>query len=108
GKDQSYVLGVLTKEQLAHAMFPLGDTPKAQVRVEAERRGLAVADKPDSHDICFIPSGDTAGWLAERLGEAPGQVVDESGEVVGEHDGAYAFTVGQRRGLRLGRPAPDG
>ncbi|MQA03707.1 MAG: tRNA 2-thiouridine(34) synthase MnmA [Streptosporangiales bacterium] len=108
GKDQSYVLGVLTAEQLAHAMFPLGDTQKAEVRAEAQRRGLAVADKPDSHDICFIPDGDTAGWLGDRLGSAPGQVVDEHGEQVGEHDGAYAFTVGQRRGLKLGRPAPDG
>ncbi|MBO0826957.1 MAG: tRNA 2-thiouridine(34) synthase MnmA [Streptosporangiales bacterium] len=108
GKDQSYVLGVLTAEQLAHAMFPLGDTRKADVRAEASRRGLAVADKPDSHDICFIPSGDTAGWLVDRLGCAPGDVVDESGAVVGGHDGAYAFTVGQRRGLGLTRPAPDG
>jgi tRNA-uridine 2-sulfurtransferase len=67
-KDQSYVLGVLTSEQLAHAMFPLGDTPtKAEVRAEAERRGLSVAQKPDSHDICFIPDGDTRGWLGERV-----------------------------------------
>ncbi|HSI92860.1 MAG TPA: tRNA 2-thiouridine(34) synthase MnmA [Jiangellaceae bacterium] len=108
GKDQSYVLGVLNAEQLAGALFPLGDTLKSDVRAEAERRGLAVADKPDSHDICFIANGDTAGFLHDRLGSAPGDVVDESGMVVGSHDGAYAFTVGQRRGLRLGRPAPDG
>jgi tRNA-specific 2-thiouridylase len=67
-----------------------------------------VAQKADSHDICFIADGDTAGWLAGRLGSQPGQFVDESGAVVGEHDGAYAFTVGQRHGLRLGTPAPDG
>jgi tRNA-uridine 2-sulfurtransferase len=108
GKDQSYVLGVLTQEQLRHSMFPLGDTPKEQVRAEAARRGLAVADKPDSHDICFIADGDTAGFLHRELGSRPGELVDMDGEPVGSHDGAYAFTVGQRRGLRLGRPAPDG
>ena len=62
-KDQSYVLGVLTAEQLRHAVFPIGDTPKPAIRDEAARRGLAVADKPDSHDICFIPSGDTRAFL---------------------------------------------
>ncbi len=107
-KDQSYVLGVLTPEQLARAEFPLGDSTKTQVRAEAARRGLAVATKPDSSDVCFIADGDTAGFLAGRLGAAPGPIVDTRGEVVGGHDGAYAFTVGQRRGLRLGRPAPDG
>jgi tRNA-specific 2-thiouridylase len=108
GKDQSYVLAVLTSEQISHAMFPLGDTPKAEVRAEAARRGLAVADKPDSHDVCFIADGDTRGFLASKLGQAPGRIVDQSGTVLGEHDGAYAFTVGQRRGLRVGTPAGDG
>ena len=108
GKDQSYVLAVLTSEQISHAMFPLGDTRKAQVRAEATRRGLAVADKPDSHDVCFIADGDTRGFLTRRLGAAPGQIVDQSGAVLGEHDGAFAFTVGQRRGLRVGIPAGDG
>ena len=108
GKDQSYVLAVLTSDQLSHSMFPLGDTPKAQVRAEAARRGLAVADKPDSHDVCFIADGDTKGFLARHLGQEPGQIVDTSGAVVGEHQGAYAFTVGQRRGLRVGTPAGDG
>ncbi|GAA1469537.1 tRNA 2-thiouridine(34) synthase MnmA [Microbacterium thalassium] len=108
-KDQSYVLGVLTAEQLAHTMFPLGSTPsKAVVRAEAEARGLSVAQKPDSHDICFIPDGDTKGWLAEKVGTATGDIVDRSGSVVGSHEGAHAFTVGQRRGLQLGVPAPDG
>lgn len=108
-KDQSYVLGVLDAQQLSGAMFPLGDSLKSDVRAEASRRGLLVAEKPDSHDICFIPSGDTGGWLRDRLGAAPGDIVDaESGEAVGQHDGAFAFTVGQRRGLGLGRPAPDG
>jgi tRNA-specific 2-thiouridylase len=108
GKDQSYVLAVCSREQLAHAMFPLGDTTKADIRLEAERRGLQVADKPDSHDVCFIADGDTRAFLADRLGTAPGPIVDPSGEVVGEHEGAYAYTVGQRKGLRIGHPAPDG
>jgi tRNA-specific 2-thiouridylase len=109
-KDQSYVLGVLDERQLAHAMFPLGDTltTKDEIRAEAERRDLAVAKKPDSHDICFIADGDTQGFLADRLGRAEGDVVDEAGNRLGAHDGAYGFTVGQRKGLRLGRPAPDG
>ncbi len=108
-KDQSYVLGVLTAEQLAHTYFPLGTTPsKAVVRAEAEARGLSVAQKPDSHDICFIPDGDTRGWLAEKVGTATGEIVDRAGEVVGSHEGAHAFTVGQRRGLKLGVPAADG
>jgi tRNA-uridine 2-sulfurtransferase len=107
-KDQSYVLAVLTPERLARAMFPLGDTVKDDVRIEAAARGLLLAGKPDSHDICFISDGDTRGWLAGRLGERPGDVVDAAGAVVGQHEGAYAFTVGQRRGLSLGVPAPDG
>ena len=78
GKDQSYVLGVLTQEQLRHSLFPLGGTPKAQVRAEAERRGLSVAQKPDSHDICFISDGDTGGWLADKLGAGTGEIVDLS------------------------------
>ena len=107
-KDQSYVLAVLTRDQLAHAIFPLGGSTKAEVRTEARERGLAVADKPDSHDICFIADGDTAGFLRDRLGPAPGDLVDADGTVVGSHDGTYGFTVGQRRGLRLGTPAADG
>src|SRR6478736_1832355 len=108
-KDQSYVLGVLTAEQLAHTYFPLGATPsKALVRAEAAERGLTVAQKPDSHDICFIPDGDTRGWLAEKVGTASGEIVDRSGAVVGSHEGAHAYTVGQRRGLKLGVPAADG
>jgi tRNA-specific 2-thiouridylase len=107
-KDQSYVLGVLTADQLARAFFPLGDTVKDEVRVEAAARGLAVADKPDSHDICFIADGDTQGWLADRLGAQPGEIRDQDGALLGAHDGAYGFTVGQRKGLRIGRPAADG
>jgi tRNA-uridine 2-sulfurtransferase len=107
-KDQSYVLAVLTPQRLRHALFPLGDTHKEEVRQEAARRGLQVAAKPDSHDICFVPDGDTAGWLGARLGSRPGLIEDGTGQAVGSHEGTYAFTVGQRRGLRLGVPAPDG
>jgi len=107
-KDQSYVLGVLTQEQLAHAFFPLGDTPKTEVRAEAERRGLSVAEKPDSHDICFVADGNTPEFLSRHLGEAPGDIVDSAGAKLGEHTGTHRFTVGQRKGLRIGTPAADG
>jgi tRNA-specific 2-thiouridylase len=107
-KDQSYVLAVLISEQLARAMFPLGDSTKDQVRKEAAERGLAVADKPDSHDVCFIADGDTRKFLEGRLGTAPGAVLDTEGTVVGRHQGSYGFTVGQRKGLHIGTPAPDG
>jgi len=108
-KDQSYVLGVLTSEQLAHSMFPLGTTPsKAEVRAEAAARGFSVANKPDSHDICFIPDGDTRGWLADKVGAEQGQILDRTGAILGTHEGAHAFTVGQRKGLSIGYPAADG
>jgi tRNA-uridine 2-sulfurtransferase len=107
-KDQSYVLAVLTPAQLRHAIFPLGDSTKEQVRAEAARRRLAVANKPDSHDICFIADGDTQAFLAGRLGERPGDIVDAEGQLVGSHTGAFGFTVGQRRGLNLTRPATSG
>ena len=108
-KDQSYVLAVLTADQLAHTMFPLGERTKEWVRAEAARRGFAVAAKPDSYDICFIPDGDTHGYLVDKLGARPGSVVDSvTGEKLADHDGFFAYTVGQRKGLNLGRPAPDG
>jgi len=108
-KDQSYVLGVLTAEQLAHAMFPLGATPsKAEVRAEAAARGFSVANKPDSHDICFIPDGDTRGWLADKVGAEQGAILDRDGTVIGQHEGALAFTIGQRKGLNVGYPTDDG
>jgi tRNA-uridine 2-sulfurtransferase len=108
-KDQSYVLGVLTSAQLSRAMFPIGDSTKTQVRAEAAARGLAVAGKPDSHDICFIADGDTRGFLAGRLGDRPGEVVDvETGAVLGRHAGTHGFTVGQRRGLGLDPARADG
>ena len=107
-KDQSYVLGVLDEDQLARSFFPLGDTTKPAIRQEAAARGFYVAAKPDSHDICFIPDGNTRKWLTGRLGEHPGDIIDADGTKVGEHAGAYAFTVGQRRGLHLGQPADGG
>ena len=107
-KDQSYVLGVLEQAQLRRSLFPLGGSRKSEVRVEAASRGLAVADKPDSHDICFIADGDTGRFLDRQLGARPGDIVDAGGTKVGEHPGAHHFTVGQRRGLRLGVPAGDG
>ncbi|MDR2895578.1 MAG: tRNA 2-thiouridine(34) synthase MnmA [Propionibacteriaceae bacterium] len=107
-KDQSYVLGVLTQEQLRHSYFPLGDSDKPAIRAEAARRGLRISQKPDSYDICFIPDGDTAGWLHDKLGRAPGMIVDQDGQTIGQHDGVFAYTIGQRKGLHLGRPAADG
>jgi tRNA-specific 2-thiouridylase len=108
-KDQSYVLGVLTADQLKHSMFPIGHTAsKDEIRAEAAARGLSVAAKPDSYDICFIPEGDTQDWLAERLGSTAGEIVDMEGNVLGNHQGAHGFTVGQRKGLQLGKPAVDG
>jgi tRNA-specific 2-thiouridylase len=107
-KDQSYVLGVLNEQQLATAIFPIGDTPKPRIREEAAQRGLAVADKPDSHDICFIPSGDTKAFLGARIGIRRGSVVDAGGTVLAEHDGVHGFTIGQRKGLGIAGPGPDG
>ena len=108
GKDQSYVLGVLSQSQLQRSYFPLGGSLKSEVRAEAEVRGLAVADKPDSHDICFIADGDTAAFLDKQLGSRPGAIVDQDGRRVGDHDGSHHFTIGQRKGLRIGTPADDG
>lgn len=108
-KDQSYVLAVMGRERLGRTVLPLGDSPKHVVRAEAADRGLLVAAKPDSHDICFIPDGDTAAFLRSRLGERPGDLVDaRTGSVVGRHRGGFAFTIGQRRGLGLTTPAEDG
>jgi tRNA-specific 2-thiouridylase len=107
-KDQSYVLAVLRPDQLRRAMFPLGDSTKDQVRKEAADRGLGVAGKPDSHDVCFIADGDTRGFLRGQLGSAPGDIVGTDGTVLGSHDGSFGFTIGQRKGLGIDRPAADG
>lgn len=107
-KDQSYVLAVLSAEQLRHAAFPIGDTRKPQIRAEAARRGLTVAEKPDSHDICFIPSGNTRAFLGDRIGVRRGPVVNADGTVLAQHDGVHGFTVGQRKGLGIAGPGPNG
>ena len=108
-KDQSYVLAVMGPERLARAMFPLGAyTTKDEVRAEAAARGLSVSTKPDSYDICFVADGDTQGFLRDHLGSQPGDIVDADGTILGAHDGAYSYTVGQRKGLSIGRPAADG
>ena len=108
-KDQSYVLAGLTPSQLASTVLPLGGLTKDEVRGLARVKGLGVADKADSHDICFIADGDTAGFLRSVLGPQPGPIVDAlTGDVLGQHEGAYGYTVGQRRGLALTVPAPDG
>ena len=103
------MLAVMGPDKLARAMFPLGEVAsKQEVRNEAAARLLGVSNKPDSYDICFVADGDTKGFLERALGEQPGQIEDESGVVVGAHSGAYAYTVGQRKGLGIGNPAPDG
>lgn len=108
-KDQSYLLHGLTASQRERARFPLGELTKAQVRDEARRLNLAVADKPDSADICFVPGGDYRAVVQERLGHlgAPGAIVGDDGRELASHEGVGAFTVGQRRGLgvALGEPA---
>ncbi len=108
-KDQSYVLAVMGEDELSRVVLPLGDAPsKSWVRSEAERLGLGVSNKPDSYDICFIPDGNTRGFLAQRLGRESGEIVTPEGEVLGHHNGYWNFTVGQRRGLRLENPTADG
>jgi tRNA-specific 2-thiouridylase len=106
-KDQSYFLFTLTQAQLAHAQFPVGHLDKAAVREHARDLGLPVADKPDSHEICFVADGDHAAFIG-RHGPTPaaGEVRDVSGRVVGRHDGVHRFTVGQRKGLGLSSPIP--
>ncbi|NNG36612.1 tRNA 2-thiouridine(34) synthase MnmA [Nakamurella aerolata] len=108
-KDQSYVLAVLRPDQLAYCLFPLGELTKQQVRAMAAERGFSVAAKPDSYDICFIPEGDTQGYLTEKLGERPGVLVDSAtGAELGRHSGHFGYTIGQRKGLGLNHPAVDG
>jgi tRNA-specific 2-thiouridylase len=107
-KDQSYVLYMATAAQLARTLLPVGELDKAAVRAVAARLGLRVADKPDSYDVCFIPDGDTAGYLADRLPTQPGRIVDLDGAVLGGHAGVWRFTVGQRRGLGLEAVPPAG
>ncbi len=102
-KDQSYVLFGLRPELLPHVLFPVGRYQKAEIREMALVRGLPVHDKPDSQEICFVPSDDYLGFVRERRPDlkTSGTMVDESGRVLREHDGIEAFTIGQRRGLGI-------
>ena len=107
-KDQSYFLFSLTQQQLGGALFPVGALPKHAVREQARSLGLAVAEKPDSQEICFIPDGDYASFVARRDPSVTrgGMVVDESGRELGSHGGIHRFTIGQRKGLGLASPMP--
>ncbi|TDP76535.1 tRNA (5-methylaminomethyl-2-thiouridylate)-methyltransferase [Bradymonas sediminis] len=108
-KDQSYFLFGIPREALNRIIFPLGGLEKDEVRAEAHRLDIETADKPESHDICFVAGGDYKDFVAERLGKEkiqPGKIVLPSGEVLGEHDGIHNFTVGQRRGLGVSYNEP--
>ena len=108
GKDQTYFLYTLTQEQLEHTRFPLGELTKAAARQIAEENGFINARKKDSQDICFVPDGDYMAFLQGHTGEnsTPGSFLDENGRIVGQHRGAAAYTIGQRKGLGLAMGAP--
>jgi len=112
-KDQTYFLFGLTQEQLSRTVFPLGEMTKPQVRELARQHGLALAEKPDSQEICFVPGGDYKNFLdaylteqGDSLPDTAGELVTTSGEVIGEHEGIHNFTVGQRKGLGVARGSP--
>jgi tRNA-specific 2-thiouridylase len=112
-KDQTYFLFGLTQDQLARTLFPLGHMTKPEVREIARQRGLALSEKPDSQEICFIPGGDYKQFLTayleeqgEPMPETAGELVASNGEVIGRHQGISNFTVGQRKGLGVSSPSP--
>ena len=112
-KDQTWFLFGLTQEQLAHTLFPLGDLQKPAVREIARDSGLALADKPDSQEICFIPGGDYTQFIAnspdeqgQPMPDSSGELVTTSGQALGKHEGVHNFTIGQRKGLKLTSPNP--
>src|SRR5580698_7544702 len=112
-KDQTYFLFGLTQEQLSRTLFPLGGMTKPEVRELAHKQGLALAEKPDSQEICFVPGGDYKRFIdaylaenGEALPDTAGELVTESGEVIGEHGGIHNFTVGQRKGLGVATGSP--
>jgi tRNA-specific 2-thiouridylase len=98
-KDQSYVLYTLRQAELSRLLFPVGDYPKPEIRRLALEMGLPLHDKPDSAEICFVPGNDYRAFLAERLPQRPGVIVDAAGATVGEHEGVAGFTIGQRKGI---------
>jgi len=112
-KDQTYFLFGLTQEQLSRTLFPLGDMTKPEVRELAKKHGLALAEKPDSQEICFVPGGDYKNFIdaylaeeGESLPDTAGELVTTDGKVMGEHDGIHNFTVGQRKGLGVATGSP--
>src|SRR5581483_87258 len=112
-KDQTYFLFGLTQEQLGRSLFPLGGMTKAEVRELARKHGLALAEKPDSQEICFVPGGDYKKFLdaylaeqGETLPDTAGELVTTSGQTIGEHSGIHNFTVGQRKGLGVATGSP--
>ena len=107
-KDQSYMLHMLGQRELTRSLFPVGDMPKTETRAHAERFGLPVASKPDSQELCFAPSGDAGSFVRSTAPQLvrDGELVDQDGRVLATHDGAFAFTVGQRRGLGVALGAP--
>jgi tRNA-specific 2-thiouridylase len=107
-KDQSYFLFPLSQQQLSQCLFPLGDLNKQQVREQAKRFNLQVAEKAESQDICFIPDGDYIGFLERERGSGKlsGEIVHVSGQVLGHHQGIYRYTIGQRKGLGIGWAEP--
>ena len=101
-KDQSYFLYMLGQQELRHVLFPVGNMTKTQVRRMAEDAGLPVAEKRESMDICFVPDGDYRPFVAARMPQSPGDIVDAAGKVVGRHDGLAGYTIGQRSGISSG------
>ncbi len=100
-KDQSYFLWTLTQEQLKHCLFPIGEYTKPQVRTLAKKYKLPTAEKPDSQGVCFVGEIDVAGFLKEKLGKNPGPIKTMEGKIVGTHDGAIFYTIGQRKGIGI-------
>lgn len=106
-KDQSYVLAEVAPTMLHRVLFPVGGMSKREVRAVAAQVGVQGQSMPESQEICFVPDDDHRRFLRERLGERPGVIVDRDGETLGCHTGVYNFTIGQRRGLRLGGPTSE-
>jgi tRNA-specific 2-thiouridylase len=106
GKDQSYVLYGLGQRELEYLLFPVGEHSKPDIRRTAQKLRLPNADKPDSQDICFIPDGDYRGFVRKHVDAHPGEILDTSGNVLGDHNGVELFTIGQRKGLGISSPSP--